>query len=151
MYQPKRHFNYPHPPCPPPPAPSPKKSDEHWFQLFCILDSPKNFTCPLGKSRTEFTSPIAKSTSPGFQTLLKLLFIIRSKGKKGTCSDQKNARWVSKSVSQQIKIFWAKWVNIFLSLKQGGNITRLINGGILNWLVTACHILEKILCKILFL
>ena len=34
-------------------------------QLFFSLNSSKNITCPLGKLRTEFTSPIAKSTSPG--------------------------------------------------------------------------------------
>ena len=40
-----------------------------WAELtshfFCKLNSSKYFTCPLGKLRTEFTSPIAKSTSPG--------------------------------------------------------------------------------------
>ena len=34
-------------------------------QFFCKLNSSKNFTCPLGKLRTEFTSLIVKSTSPG--------------------------------------------------------------------------------------
>ena len=34
-------------------------------QFFRKLNSSKNFNCPLGKLRTEFTSPIAKSTSPG--------------------------------------------------------------------------------------
>ena len=34
-------------------------------QFFCNLNSSKKFTCPLGKLITEFTSPIAKSTSPG--------------------------------------------------------------------------------------
>ena len=34
-------------------------------QFFCNLNSSKNFICPLGKLITEFTSPIAKSTSPG--------------------------------------------------------------------------------------
>ena len=29
------------------------------------MNSPKNLTCPSGKLRTEFTSPTAKSTSPG--------------------------------------------------------------------------------------
>ena len=33
-------------------------------QYFCNLNSPKNFTCPLGKLITEFTSLTAKSTSP---------------------------------------------------------------------------------------
>ena len=38
-----------------------------------ILNSSKNITCPLGKLRAEFISPIAKSTSPmGYQTLLSL-------------------------------------------------------------------------------
>ena len=34
-------------------------------QFFCKLNSSKYFTCPSGKLRTEFTSLIAKSTSPG--------------------------------------------------------------------------------------
>ena len=34
-------------------------------QFFCNLNSSKKFTCPLGKLITKFTSPIAKSTSPG--------------------------------------------------------------------------------------
>ena len=34
-------------------------------QFFCNLNSSKNFTCPLGKLRKKFTSPIAKSTNPG--------------------------------------------------------------------------------------
>ena len=34
-------------------------------QFFFNLNSSKNFTCPWGKLRTEFTSPIAKSTCPG--------------------------------------------------------------------------------------
>ena len=34
-------------------------------QFSCILNSSKNFTCPSGKLITEFTSPIAKSSSPG--------------------------------------------------------------------------------------
>ena len=34
-------------------------------QFFCNLNSSKNFTSPSGKLGTEFTSPIAKSTSPG--------------------------------------------------------------------------------------
>ena len=35
------------------------------LQFFCNLISSKNFTYPLGKLRTKFTSLIAKSTSPG--------------------------------------------------------------------------------------
>ena len=36
-----------------------------WISQFvCNLNSPKNFTCPCGKLRTEFTSLIAKSTRP---------------------------------------------------------------------------------------
>ena len=34
-------------------------------QFFGNLNSSKNFTCPSGKLRTEFSSPTAKSTSPG--------------------------------------------------------------------------------------
>ena len=34
-------------------------------QFFCYSNSSKNITCPSGKLKTEFTSPIAKSTSPG--------------------------------------------------------------------------------------
>ena len=33
-------------------------------QFFCNLNSSKKFTCPSGKLITEFTSLIAKSTSP---------------------------------------------------------------------------------------
>ena len=33
-------------------------------QFFCYSNSSKNSNCPLGKLKTEFTSPIAKSTSP---------------------------------------------------------------------------------------
>jgi len=33
-------------------------------QFSCNLNSSKKFTCPSGKLITEFTSPIAKSTSP---------------------------------------------------------------------------------------
>ena len=34
-------------------------------QFFCNLYSSKNFSCPSGKLITEFTSPIAKCSSPG--------------------------------------------------------------------------------------
>ena len=34
-------------------------------QFFCNLNSSKNFICPSGKLITEFTSLIAKFTSPG--------------------------------------------------------------------------------------
>ena len=34
-------------------------------QFFCSSNSSKNITCPSGKLKTEFTSLIAKSTSPG--------------------------------------------------------------------------------------
>ena len=34
-------------------------------QFFCYSNSSKNITCPSGKLKTEFTSPIEKSTSPG--------------------------------------------------------------------------------------
>ena len=34
-------------------------------QFFCYSNSSKNLTCPSGKLKTEFTSPVAKSTSPG--------------------------------------------------------------------------------------
>jgi len=34
-------------------------------QFFCYSNSSKNITCPSGKLKTEFTSPIAESTSPG--------------------------------------------------------------------------------------
>ena len=38
---------------------------QRWLQFFCNLNFWKNFTCPSGKLRTEFTSLIAKSTIPG--------------------------------------------------------------------------------------
>ena len=34
-------------------------------QFFCYSNSSKNITCPSDKLKTEFTSPIAKSTNPG--------------------------------------------------------------------------------------
>ena len=34
------------------------------FLFFCYSNSSENITCPSGKLNTEFTSPIAKSTSP---------------------------------------------------------------------------------------
>ena len=37
--------------------------EQDCIQFFCNLNSPKNFTCPAGKLRREFTSPIAQSTS----------------------------------------------------------------------------------------
>ena len=43
---------------------------QHWLQSFCNLNFPKNFTRPSGKLRTEFTSTIAISTSPGYRTQL---------------------------------------------------------------------------------
>ena len=43
-------------------------------QFFCKLNSSKKFTFPSGKLITEFTSPIAKSTSPG---LLDTTFFAR--------------------------------------------------------------------------
>ena len=48
--------------------------EQHWLQFFCNLNFPNNFTCPSGKLRTEFTSPIATSTSPG---LLDTTFFAR--------------------------------------------------------------------------
>ena len=41
-------------------------------QFFCYSNSSKNIACLTGKLKTEFTSPIAKSTSPGYWTLLSL-------------------------------------------------------------------------------
>ena len=39
--------------------------EELTSQFICYSNSSKNITCPSGKLKTEFTSPIAKSTSPG--------------------------------------------------------------------------------------
>ena len=44
---------------------APKAFDEHSSQFFCYLNSSKNITSPSSKLKTEFTGPIAKSTSPG--------------------------------------------------------------------------------------
>ena len=41
-------------------------------QFFGYLNSSKNITCPSHKLKTECTRPIAKSTSPGYRTLLSL-------------------------------------------------------------------------------
>ena len=49
---------------------------EHWLEFFCnvnFLPPNKKFTCPSGKLRTEFTSPIANyPLAPGYRTLLCL-------------------------------------------------------------------------------
>ena len=38
----------------------------NWFHSsWCYSNSSKDITCPSGMLKTEFTSPIAKSTSPG--------------------------------------------------------------------------------------
>ena len=57
IYQPRCHFIVPQ-----------KLRDEQnqlISQFFCYSNSSKNITCPSGKLKTGFTSPIAKSTSPG--------------------------------------------------------------------------------------
>ena len=46
-------------------APKPFWQAELISQFFCYSNSSKNVTCPLGKLKTEFTSPIAKSTNAG--------------------------------------------------------------------------------------
>ena len=55
IYQPKHHFN----------QPQKRLMSRLISQFFCNMNSSKNFTCPLGKLRTEFSSPIGKSTGPG--------------------------------------------------------------------------------------
>ena len=49
------------------------------LQFFCNLKSSKKLTCPSGQLKTEFTSLIAKSTSPG---LLDATFFVRWKQRK---------------------------------------------------------------------
>ena len=40
--------------------------EQNWFHSSSVIWIPqKNITCPSGKLKTELTSPIAKSTSPG--------------------------------------------------------------------------------------
>ena len=57
-YQPRCHFNQPR-----------KLFDEQnnilISQFFCYSNPSKNITCPSGKLKTGFTSPIEKSASPG--------------------------------------------------------------------------------------
>ena len=55
-------------------------------QFFCKLNSSKYFTCPSGKLRTEFTSPIAKSTSPG---LSDASFFARCQENRADCATLK--------------------------------------------------------------
>ena len=43
--------------------PEKKNNEQDWLQVVYNLKSPKNFTCPSGKFRTEFTTLIAKFTS----------------------------------------------------------------------------------------
>ena len=45
-------------------APKAFRRAELISHFFCYSNSSKNITCPLGKLKTDFTSPIAKSTSP---------------------------------------------------------------------------------------
>ena len=45
-------------------------------QFFCNLKSPKTFICPSGKLITEFTSPIAKFTSPGLSDNSKIQLVV---------------------------------------------------------------------------
>ena len=51
---------------------SPQKivDQQNWLQFY--LNFPRNFTCPLGKLSTEFTSPIENPLALGYQTLLSL-------------------------------------------------------------------------------
>ena len=53
-----------------------KKSfdEQDWLQFFYDLNFPENFAFPSGNLKTEFTNPIAKSTSPG---LLETTFFAR--------------------------------------------------------------------------
>ena len=53
-----------------------KKSfdEQDWLQFFYNLNFPENFACPSGNLKTEFTNPVAKSTSPG---LLDTTFFAR--------------------------------------------------------------------------
>ena len=48
------------------------QDEQDWLQFFCNLNFPKNFTCLLGKLKTEFTDPIVKSTSPRLSDLISL-------------------------------------------------------------------------------
>ena len=48
------------------------------FLFFCYSNSSENITCPSGKLSTEFTSPIAKSTSPALSDTTFFARCIRS-------------------------------------------------------------------------
>ena len=41
-------------------------------QFFCYSNSLRDISCPSGKSKTEFTRPIANPLAPGYRTLLSL-------------------------------------------------------------------------------
>ena len=69
-------------------------SPQHFliWQFFCKLNSSKYSTCPTGKLRTEFTSPIAKSTSPGLSDTTffarwhsVIIYADHTKGPQGVC------------------------------------------------------------------
>ena len=45
------------------------KKSNNFFSVLCYLNSPKNFNCLSSKFRTEFTSLIAKSISPGLSDM----------------------------------------------------------------------------------
>ena len=51
----------------------------------------KKFICPLGKLRTEFTSPTAKYTSPGYQRVK-----------------------FSSTVGKILPVFWRFWLVVWL-------------------------------------
>ena len=67
----------------------------HLARKKLLMNSPKKVTCPSGKSRTEFTGHIAKSTSP---VLSDTTFFAR-------WSAMKNARKQSNFISKSIKNF----------------------------------------------
>ena len=73
-------------------------------QFFCKLNSSKYFTCPSGKLRREFTSPIAKSTSPG---LSETTFFARCHASQISGSRKKISRF--RFAKQQSRELW--WCN----------------------------------------
>ena len=76
-------------------SPKPFWRAELISQFFCYPNSPKNITSPSGKLQTEFTCPIAKSTSPGYGTLLSL-----------------HAVFLTKQLEAKSKLWGVTWVEL---------------------------------------
>ena len=77
-------------------------------QFYCYSDSSKNITCPPGKLKTEFTSLIAKSTSPG---LSKTTFFARWAGDFPQLLSKANRRTIAPTKELKILVITVLYHN----------------------------------------